>query len=209
VTNHKTLRSLAERATQPGPWTVDTGCAPYLGARCVIDANGFWVADVDDAPHNAAYIAAASPDVVLALLDEVERLRGNAEIHMEVERKRVALIEQLNEQRFAWRNWADEVAPPFGSDRDRSDDGQRQFIKQQLSAMTAARDEARYQRDMWHAAYATLRDRMGSPRVRNSGYRYEYREIQEDAVSGAREFAEKAQASIDESDSLRKVGGTP
>lgn len=45
----------------------------------------------------------------------------------------------------AWRNWSDEVGPPFGSTSDRSDDGQRKAIAAQLVSVTAERDEARKQ----------------------------------------------------------------
>jgi hypothetical protein len=67
----KSLRALALAATQPGPWTVvkepqGKGRASYR----VVDSNGFYLADFDDAPHDAAFVAAASPDVVIALLDE-------------------------------------------------------------------------------------------------------------------------------------------
>ena len=72
----KRLRRLAEQAT-PGPWRVNMkGHSYHEVAR---------VNDLEIAPPNsvdlshwtvdAAYIAAASPDVVLALLDEIERLR--------------------------------------------------------------------------------------------------------------------------------------
>ena len=72
----KRLKRLAEQAT-PGPWRVNMkGHSYHEVAR---------VNDLEIAPPNsvelahstidAAYIAAASPDVVLALLDEIERLR--------------------------------------------------------------------------------------------------------------------------------------
>lgn len=51
------LRALAEAAT-PGPWNAET--LPF---------------DYGMPPHDADYIAAAHPAAVLALLDEVERLR--------------------------------------------------------------------------------------------------------------------------------------
>lgn len=84
----KRLKRLAEQAT-PGPWRVNMkGHSYHEVAR---------VNDLEIAPPNsvdlshwtvdAAYIAAASPDVVLALLGEVDKLRaalatrggGNAE----------------------------------------------------------------------------------------------------------------------------------
>ena len=73
----KRLKRLAKQAT-PGPWRVNMkGHSYHEVAR---------VNDLEIAPPNsvdlshwtvdAAYIAAASPDVVLALLDEIERLRA-------------------------------------------------------------------------------------------------------------------------------------
>ncbi len=104
----QTLRALALAATQPGPWAArrelqGKGRHSYR----VIDTNGFWVADFDDAPHDAAFVAAASPDVVLALLDECERLRRD---------------------RDSYAN--------SGFERQLDD------ARQQLAAVSAARDEA-------------------------------------------------------------------
>ncbi len=86
-----TLRSLAEAAT-PGPWTTEnpfdehfTAIAapdvpeqgsPNIIASCIYDE-----ADAEDATEairNAAFIAACSPDVILALIGELEQLRAQA-----------------------------------------------------------------------------------------------------------------------------------
>ena len=73
----KQLRDLAQAAT-PGPWRVEArGHASQEVAR----VNNLEVAPPDsvELAHcatDAAYIAAVSPDVVLALLSEVERLRA-------------------------------------------------------------------------------------------------------------------------------------
>lgn len=70
------LRALAQAAT-PGPWRVEAqGHAPQQVAR----VNNLEVAPPDsvELAHcatDAAYIAAVSPDVVLGLIAEVERLR--------------------------------------------------------------------------------------------------------------------------------------
>ena len=70
------LRALAQSAT-PGPWRVEAqGHAPQQVAR----VNNLEVAPPDsvELAHcatDAAYIAAVSPDVVLGLIAEVERLR--------------------------------------------------------------------------------------------------------------------------------------
>lgn len=68
------LRGLCERATQPGPWTRRTSARYPTGEFMVVDANGMWVCDVGAAPHDAAFIAAANPAAVAALLDRVEEL---------------------------------------------------------------------------------------------------------------------------------------
>jgi hypothetical protein len=77
----KKLRELAEAATQPSPWSVKrtpggrhrTDEADQFN---VLDVDGMWVAKVGPAPHDAAFIAAANPQTVIALLDEIERLRA-------------------------------------------------------------------------------------------------------------------------------------
>lgn len=84
------LRTLAENAT-PGPWTVEEPRPRYITTNCEhidIDeadwgeevGNGFQVVTVLD--HRAwryadvRYIAACSPDVILGLLGELDRLRA-------------------------------------------------------------------------------------------------------------------------------------
>jgi hypothetical protein len=61
-------------------------------------------------------------DLATLLADSEERARNS---------ERAA--EQLRKQVQEWRNWSDEVAPPFGSARDRSDEGQRKAISDLLS----------------------------------------------------------------------------
>ena len=72
TTTHDELRKLAEKAT-PGPWSVDRDSpGDYYGwVPKVLDADGHPVAG---APANRDYIAAVSPDVVIALLDEIVML---------------------------------------------------------------------------------------------------------------------------------------
>jgi hypothetical protein len=68
MTDHDELRRLAQAAT-PGPWTStgfrvsDTTVAKYLTARTETHAD-------------AAFIAAANPATVIALLDERDELLG-------------------------------------------------------------------------------------------------------------------------------------
>lgn len=88
------LRDLARAAT-PGPWRVEArGHAPQEVAR----VNNLEVAPPDsvELSHcatDAAYIAAASPDVVLGLIDEVAGLRlllREAYARHEISRREVA-----------------------------------------------------------------------------------------------------------------------
>ncbi len=88
------LRALARAAT-PGPWRVEAqGHAPQQVAR----VNNLEVAPPDSVElahcaDDAAYIAAASPDVVLGLIDEVAGLRlllREAYARHEISRREVA-----------------------------------------------------------------------------------------------------------------------
>lgn len=75
------LKKAAEGAT-PGPWEVPESIHgdPYITERGVGILRGGCVAVADTRDDygrsNAAYIAAASPDVVLALVERVERAEG-------------------------------------------------------------------------------------------------------------------------------------
>lgn len=100
---HDELRALASAAT-PGPW--ETGDADpegviYVGARfqdevyATADLNYASLADAK-VVEDARYIAAANPATVLALLDEVARLRAVARAACE-ERTEEALIALWNE----------------------------------------------------------------------------------------------------------------
>lgn len=84
---HADLRELAEKATA-GPWGVagvdGMGFAVHRGEHDTIAL----YCDRD----NAAYIAAASPDRVTALLDELERLRAT-----------VARVEAAVSESFEWQ----------------------------------------------------------------------------------------------------------
>lgn len=74
----KKLRELAEAAT-PGPWIVsdkDVFSAITVGSSktdvCTFD---IYEHRPDECAEDAAFVAAANPQTVIALLDEIERLR--------------------------------------------------------------------------------------------------------------------------------------
>ncbi len=93
MTDTDRLRSLAEAAT-PGPWEVqDEGQADGLSVVRLEPDLGYaaeviWTDDADypdeARPDLAAYIAACSPDRILALLDELGALRAVAKAAREV-----------------------------------------------------------------------------------------------------------------------------
>lgn len=72
------LRALAEAAT-PGPWTTEDS-RNAAGLARVWQLRGVGIAECRvrgaDNHHDAAFIAAANPTAVLALLDEIETLRA-------------------------------------------------------------------------------------------------------------------------------------
>lgn len=76
------LRALAEAVTQPSPWEY---VEDERGRCAVNDCNDLWVADCGMATAEAKYIAAASPDNIIALLDilkhyQLELLRLDVEL---------------------------------------------------------------------------------------------------------------------------------
>jgi hypothetical protein len=96
------LCALAEAAT-PGPWTLDGRGWQWWIASCGIGDDGMavWSPNSPTPDHdgereddggeadrrNAAYIAAVSPDVVLALLDERDALRAAAKAVLDWDEK--------------------------------------------------------------------------------------------------------------------------
>ncbi|MBC9927195.1 ead/Ea22-like family protein [Leucobacter sp. cx-169] len=74
--NAAELRAKAEVAT-PGPWIVQ---GHEIVSRADVPSTSLqwpWVADVDGPFEDAAFIAAANPLVVIALLDDRDRLAGD------------------------------------------------------------------------------------------------------------------------------------
>jgi hypothetical protein len=90
VTDYAELERLAREAT-PGPWVLDGGYVRVLG---VIQVGCAKEAD-------AAYIAAASPDVILALLEEAKAGRLIAESLNNVVAENAALLEERRALREA------------------------------------------------------------------------------------------------------------
>ncbi len=69
------LEKLAKAATQPGPWAMREDFRGADERRCmVIDRDDMWVADCGNDDENSSYIAAVSPDVVLALIARIAAL---------------------------------------------------------------------------------------------------------------------------------------
>ena len=74
------LKELAQKATQ-GPW--DTGASRHDPSWVVCRETGFQIADCQirvNGYNNAAFISAANPAVVLALVERIERLEEDFEV---------------------------------------------------------------------------------------------------------------------------------
>jgi hypothetical protein len=110
----KRLREIAERAT-PGPWeSILSG--PVSRQRLVVDDDACKVVDCGVSNANAAFIAAANPQTVLALLDEIDRYAGYD--------KELAAVGLRTGQ----------MVTAFEAESD--------SLRSQLAALAAARDEA-------------------------------------------------------------------
>ena len=76
-------RALAETAT-PGPWEKGIALRRGYGVTAILDRNGALIADTEFSASqyeesDAAHIAANSPDVVMADIEEILRLRAEVE----------------------------------------------------------------------------------------------------------------------------------
>ena len=76
-------RALAEKAT-PGPWEKGSALRRSYGVNAILDCNGGLIADTEFSVSqyedgDAAHIAANSPDVVMADIEELLRLRAEVE----------------------------------------------------------------------------------------------------------------------------------
>lgn len=98
MTDHAELRRLAKAAT-PGEWRVQTGCSwRRIGTDngdgdvlrpCTHPHDGW--PDIEAPVENLEYIAAANPKTILALLDEIDRLKAeNEALRKDAERWRYA-----------------------------------------------------------------------------------------------------------------------
>lgn len=79
MTDHDKLRALAEEAT-PGPWESEECFSPSCWCKwisCAPDKGmgGSIASPASIGRDDADYIAATSPDVVIALLDEIAALK--------------------------------------------------------------------------------------------------------------------------------------
>jgi len=100
TTDPKALRSLAEAAT-PGPWEARGHAVGFPGTGL---ARGEFhvVADTYEDPADARYIAAVSPDVVLALLDRLEAAERERDEWKQASETHLRYLS-------AWSTWSTEV----------------------------------------------------------------------------------------------------
>lgn len=89
MTDHTELRKAAEAAT-PGPWVLQHGDAAILEPRSSVTAkNGKRICDNEPyyptavTDNNAAFIAAANPATIIALLDEIDHLEHEKKSRIE------------------------------------------------------------------------------------------------------------------------------
>lgn len=107
MTDYQELRRLAEQAT-PGPWDFDPG-DKVRKARVTQSANEYGVMDAFipgtmNRYHDAAYIAAANPATILALLSERQENQDRIAALEELEQRLRADLEELDLQ---WGEWDD------------------------------------------------------------------------------------------------------
>lgn len=159
MTDYTKLRELATKAA-PGPWTVQNGAIIRHFYPLPVAAV---IADVSDPAHpsakaDAEYIAAASPDVVIVLLDEIERLRTALTKISEI-RDSIVGMQGFNFSEHAYPLVAALNAAGFkgmGYEISHANLGmliaQRDAAGHQLAAVSAARDEACDKLESWVSA---------------------------------------------------------
>lgn len=104
MTDHAELRRLAKAAT-PGPWRVQTGCSwRRIGTDsgdgdvlrpCTHPHDGW--PDIVAPAENLKYIASANPKTILALLDEIDRLKAENCAHKDTQKHCEWLAQDLKE----------------------------------------------------------------------------------------------------------------
>lgn len=142
------LRDLAEKAT-PGPWTVESEwTGEHSGADVVYGRTRQVVCQCDEhdggyggGQRNVEYIAAADPQTVLVLLDELDEARADCEA---AEQRMIGMLDgtfavgdgtaQREIERLRERILNGPTEPHDLAERIRAE------LKRQLAAMTAARD---------------------------------------------------------------------
>jgi len=102
----KQLRALAEAAT-PGPWSASISRQTQPHAPCVQSSDGVQVCHLrrhypSEADTDARYIAAISPDVVLALLDRLEAAERERDEWKQASETHLRYLS-------AWSTWSTEV----------------------------------------------------------------------------------------------------
>lgn len=157
------LRTLAEDAT-PGPWKADGWQREAYNGNYFVRGDGVTteqVADCGDGStrweENASYIAAASPDVVLALLDEIERLRERAD----------AINAIRNEQLAAANADRERLLAKLESSLDTSE-----RLDRDLTAMRAARDALAKAHPVMLTLLAWIADEASVDDLRDMAIRY-------------------------------------
>lgn len=109
------LKRLAQEAT-PGEWE-----AKYIDIGEFEVNQGSWVVAETSSWDAAAYIAAADPQTVLELIDEVERLRAERENHKKRFNAAFAYVASVHlmdadtaeQARAEIKNWVDELDAAF------------------------------------------------------------------------------------------------
>ncbi|MBA5189783.1 ead/Ea22-like family protein [Pseudomonas aeruginosa] len=139
MTDHAELRRLAKAAT-PGPWRVQTGCSwRRIGTDsgdgdvlrpCTHPHDGW--PDIVAPAENLKYIASANPKTILALLDEIDRLKAENCAHKDTQ-KHCELLEQYLKECASALPGTYYMDPP---------DGGNVSIPEQIRRM--AKDAARY-----------------------------------------------------------------
>lgn len=100
IIDKQELRRFAKAATF-GPWEsvkrTEYDGSPFYLIQTQVERNGWEIAEIRmDVPHdNAAFIAAANPSTILALLDELEQVTNNRDMWQEQCRSQSAALQEV------------------------------------------------------------------------------------------------------------------